>query len=113
MPHKWFHIVLVTTLIAMISNSPARAVAPSISDSSSADLLANLADNPYFIQGMKAKASGLMMVTITIPCLPLQTLSDRMNTAHLGMGHSGWQLSSQSPIDVAGSTTHVLLTYRR
>lgn len=110
---KGFHFVLVTTLIAVFSSSPASAVTPSSSGTPSADQLANLTNNPYFIKGIEAKASGLLIVTITIPCLPVQTLSARMNTVHLGMGHSGWQLSGQSPIDVAGSTTHILLTYRR
>ncbi len=113
MPNKCFHVVLVQALIALIFSSTASAITPSISDTSSANQLASLADNPYFMQGIKAKASGLLIVSITIPSLPVQTLSARMNTVHLGMGHSGWQLSGQSPIDVAGSTTHILLTYRR
>jgi hypothetical protein len=75
--------------------------------------LAKVADNPCFLRGLQAATQGLGTFSVILDAAPVDSLSERINLCHLGLGAAGWTAAGQSSIDVNGSTTQVLLTYRR
>ena len=106
-------LIIALLVMMTISTQATNAGAAINSDTLGVANLAGLANNRYFKLGIQAQTSGLAMFSVTIPCEPTQTLPMRMNEAHLGIGHSGWKLVGQSPIDSSGKTTDILLTYGR
>lgn len=106
------HGLLIASLaIPMtIRAAPADSTAPSPVLLPAGQTLAAVADNPYFAIGLKAISEGLGTLTLALDAAPVDTLSARINEAHLGLMASGWSLNSQSTVESGGTTTRVVLT---
>jgi hypothetical protein len=75
--------------------------------------LATVTENLYFSIGLKAISDGLDTLTLALDAAPADTLSARIDQVHLGLMAGGWSLQSQGTVENGGTTTRVLLAYRR
>lgn len=92
--------------VAAVSSPPAPRVI-SIADP------ASLTDNPYFRAGIQAKSLGMSTFSIGLPISGDRPIAERMNQASLGLSFAGWVLVAQEAVQKDGTTTVLLLTYRR
>lgn len=76
-------------------------------------LATNLDKNPYLQVGIDAIASGLRTVTISIDIDPESGLARRVNRVHFGMNLTGWTFAAQELVTHEGTSSILLLTYRR
>lgn len=106
-------LLVVSVLLASAAHAAPVPASTAPSALPTGQSIADVADNPYFRRGVQAAAAGLTMVSVAIDALPAATLDERMNAAHLGLGAAGWTLAGQSSIEVNGTTSQIVLTYRR
>ena len=75
--------------------------------------LTSIQTNPYMGVGMDAATRGMRTLSIQLDAQPAQTLQQRINLAHLGLGVSGWTFVTATVLDRNGTADKVLLTYRQ
>lgn len=109
------HRLLVASLVVPLSIGSASAYPTDFTPGllPAGQTLTTVTDNPYFSIGLNAINEGLGTLTLALDAVPADTLSARINQVHLGLMAAGWNLQSQGTVEAGGTTTRVLLTYRR
>lgn len=104
----------ITLLIIAFLITPIMAAASSTSPVlPPGQSITKVAENPYFHLGLNAAGKGLKTFSVAVNAQPQDSLAERVNLIHLGLGMSGWKFTAQSSIDGGGSTQFILLTYHR
>ena len=104
----------ITLLITAFLTTPMMAAASSNSPVlPQGQSITKVTENPYFHLGLNAAGKGLKTFSVTVNAQPQDSLAERVNLIHLGLGMSGWKFTAQSSIDGRGSTQFILLTYQR
>ena len=68
--------------------------------------------NQYFQRAIQASTQMITVLTIAIPVTG-PDVTPSINKANLGLAVAGWTLVAQSSIEREGTTTQILLTYRK
>ena len=68
--------------------------------------------NPYFQRAIQASTQMMTVLTVAIPVTG-PDVTPSINKANLGFAVAGWTLVAQGTIERDGTTTQILLTYRK
>lgn len=99
--HRLFRLCLLMALSAIASGP--------VSAAPDAEAITG---NPYFQRAIQASTQLMTVLTVAVP-VSGPDVAAGINQANLGFAIAGWTLVAQGAIERDGTTTQVLLTYRK
>jgi len=110
-------VSLTCMFVALFATAPACSAAadslPAATRVISVADPASLTDNQYFRAGIEALSRGMNTFSIYLPISGDGDIAGRVNQVNFGLFMAGWSFVAQDALQKDGTTTALLLTYRR